>query len=454
MAMKSIFLSIMSKENRRRRGLSLSAIVCLLMGLMMSVTGQAYQPIQPRELIARVELTNAADYVRKDAAVYLDLEGLGLAAHDRRGEFLVVEEKGLQTQSQVIDTDGNGVMDTLLVLSDYGPAEVKQFEVYSDAVAAHARAMPQRVYAELSQKVGGHWKKGKSAGNKDRGGYEYLEGHFVNVQRLEIPSQHSDHAWFIRYEGVGIESGEVGYRQYLDWRNGIDIFGKKTTSMVLSGVGQDGFDSYHEPADWGQDILKVGDSLGLGSYGYFDGEKAHRVSDFSGSFCRILSNGPVHASYEVGFQGWQVEGYDTDITARVSMQAGSRLARVELKLSKPLPLLCTGIVKHEGVNYYQGELESITDQAYSYIATWGKQSLAGDNLGMAVIFKRNDVNDLTTDDHNYLVALQTDSLNEVDYYFLAAWEGEEPDGIKTEAEFLDYVKKQCRDLTVPIHVRK
>ncbi|MBN1763955.1 MAG: DUF4861 family protein, partial [Sedimentisphaerales bacterium] len=368
----------------------MSAIACLLTVLLMSVTGQAQMKIQSRELIARLELSNSADYVRKDAAVYLDLESLGLAAHDQRGQFLVVEEKSVQTQSQVIDTDGDGVMDTLLVLSDYGPAEVKQFAVYSDAVAAHARAMPQRVYAELSQKVGGYWKKGKSDGNKERGGYEYLEGHFVNVQRLEVPSQHSDHAWFIRYEGVGIESGQVGYRQYLDWRNGIDIFGKKTTSMVLSGVGQDGFDSYHEPADWGQDILKVGDALGLGSYGYFDGEKALRVSDFSGLFCRILSNGPVHASYEVGFQGWQVEGYDTDITAKVSMHAGSRLPHVELKLSKRLPMLCTGIVKLKGANYYQGDLESITGEAYSYMATWGQQSLAGDNLGMAVIFKHRD----------------------------------------------------------------
>ena len=454
MAAKSIPLSKISKENRRRMGLSLSIIVCLLAVLLINVRGSAQEQIQPRELIARLELSNSADYARKDAAVYLDLESLGLAADDSRGQSLVVEEKGVQTQSQVIDMDGDGVADTLLVLSDYEPAEVKHFKVYSDAVAARARAMPQRVYTEVSQKVGGHWKEGKSVGDLTRGSHEYMEGHFVNVQHLDVPSEHSDHSWYIRYEGPGIESEEVGYRQYLDWRNGMDIFGKKTTSMVLSGVGQDGFDSYHEPSPWGQDILKVGDALGLGSYGYFDGKTTHRVSDFSASFCRILNNGPVYASYEIGYLGWHVAGYDTDITARISMQAGSRLAHVELKLSKRLPVLCTGIVKEKGVNYYQGDLESITGEAYSYIATWGKQSLAGDNLGMAVIFKHKDVRELTADDLNYLVTLRTDGLNMVDYYFLAAWEGEEPGGIKTEAEFLDYVKQQCRDLTVPLRMRK
>jgi hypothetical protein len=453
MAAKSILLSLISKKNHQPRDLSLSVIVCLLTALTMSVTSHA-QEHQSSELIARLELANTADHARKDAAAYLDLESLGLAADDNRGELLIIKEKGLQTQSQVIDTNGDGLMDTLFILSDYKPTEVKHFEVYSDAVAAHARAMPQRVYTEISQKVDGHWKQGKSAGDKSRGEHEYLEGHFVNVQYLEVPKEHSDHSWYIRYEGPGIESEQVGYRQYLDWRNGIDVFGKKTSSMMLCNVGQDGFDSYHEPADWGMDILKVGDSLGLGSYGYFDGKKAHRVSDFDKSFCRILSNGPVYACYEVGYMGWEVAGQKTDITTKVSMRAGSRLARVELKLSKSLKSLCTGIVKHKGVNYHQGDLESITNQAYSYIATWGPQSLAGDNLGMAVIFKRKDAGELTTDDYNYLVPLHTDSSNEVDYYLLAAWEGEKPAGIKTEKEFLDYVKKQCRDLTVPLRVRK
>ena len=33
--------------------------------------------------------------------------------------------------------------------------------------------------------------------------------------------------------------------------------------MVLQDVGQDGYDSYHEMADWGMDVLKVGDAAGV-----------------------------------------------------------------------------------------------------------------------------------------------------------------------------------------------
>ena len=34
--------------------------------------------------------------------------------------------------------------------------------------------------------------------------------------------------------------------------------------MVLPEVGLDGYDSYHEMSDWGADILKVGNRLGMG----------------------------------------------------------------------------------------------------------------------------------------------------------------------------------------------
>lgn len=94
-------------------------------------------------------------------------------------------------------------------------------------------------YAEISMKEGGHW--------DDR---EYIDGNFVNVDTLNVPSEHTDHSWFIRYEGPGWENSQVGYRLYLDWRNAIDIFGKKVDSLVLPYVGQDGFDSYHETQPW------------------------------------------------------------------------------------------------------------------------------------------------------------------------------------------------------------
>ncbi len=65
-------------------------------------------------------------------------------------------------------------------------------------------------------------------------------------------------------EGPAWENDIVGFRNYYDARNGIDIYGKRVHEMVLDSVGVKGRD-YHELADWGMDILKVGNSLGAGA---------------------------------------------------------------------------------------------------------------------------------------------------------------------------------------------
>ena len=122
-----------------------------------------------------------------------------------------------------------------------------------------------KTYAEISVKEGGKWE-----------GRKYIGGTFKNVQSLKLAPEHTDHSFDIRYEGPGWESNKIGYRLYLDWRNAIDIFGKKTEAMVLPKVGLDGFDSYHEMSDWGSDILKAGKGIGIGSIDrYLNNEKLH-----------------------------------------------------------------------------------------------------------------------------------------------------------------------------------
>lgn len=120
-------------------------------------------------------------------------------------------------------------------------------------------------YAEISIAKGGQWEEAKYVNRTS----------FKKTNELKLPNSHTDHSSFIRYEGPGWESDKVAYRLYLDWRNAIDVFGKKTNQMILESVGQDGYDSYHKMQDWGMDILKVGNSLGLGSFGRYDGNEVH-----------------------------------------------------------------------------------------------------------------------------------------------------------------------------------
>jgi hypothetical protein len=276
-------------------------------------------------------------------------------------------------------------------------------------------------YAEISIREGGHW--------KDR---IYEGGTFRNVQKMKLPAQHTDHSNYIRYEGPGWESDKIGYRLYLDWRNAIDLFGKVKDSIVLAGVGQDGFDSYHNMSAWGQDILKVGNALGIGSIGrWVDKEVVH----FNQVDSTLLSvhNSKKESDINIQYYGWKSANDKVDLKSHLSISPGNRFTKHTIKVSKSLSGICTGIVNLNAKLIKQ----EIIGKKWAYIATYGAQSLIPDNLGMVVFYKTADVEKVFDWEFDHLIMFKP-SQKPITFYFLAAWEKEE-NGIKTEAEFISYL---------------
>jgi unsaturated rhamnogalacturonyl hydrolase len=394
--------------------------------------------------LAWAELSNPSAFERRDEPVFFSFRSMGLSAPN---DQLVARARGQNLPGQVVDSDGDGSTDGLLALVDFKPGETLTVNVVADAAAAQAvAAMPKRTQAEISRKTGGEWQPRKDKPDLK----EYVGGQFENVRELTPPAEHTDHSNFIRYEGPGIESELVAYRFYLDWRNGFDIFGKKTRDMVLQNVGQDGFESYHHMADWGMDLLKVGQALGVGGYGYWNEKTAEveRVSRVDGWDATILENGNIHSALRIDYKGWQVADKKIDLSARLSMTAGSRLVRVNLRTSDELPNLALGIVKHPGTTLLTGDM-NITGQAWTYIASWGKQSLSGENdqLGMAILFKREALDAQLEDKFNYVVVTEP-ANNQLEYYLLATWE-HELEGIKSQEAFVEYLEREAERLTMP-----
>ena len=289
-----------------------------------------------------------------------------------------------------------------------------------------------KTYAEISMAEGGQWVDGP------RGHKEYAGGtHFKNVDSLIIPKEHTDHTWYIRYEGPGWENKQVGYRIYLDWRNAIDIFGKKVDSMVLPYVGQDGFDSYHEPADWGQDILKAGKSMGIGGYGRLVADSVVHFQSVKNAMARI-ENTKDSSSVHISYDGWKAGDDIIDLKSTLTIYPDDRYTKVRLSPSKEITGICTGIVDH-GVTFHKNEGET-----WSYIATYGEQTLASppDKLGMALFYNRDEVDIQKDGEYEHLVIFKPTS-GVITYYFLGAWE-QEPNGIKTEEDFISDLNLKLR----------
>lgn len=348
--------------------------------------------------------------------------------------FVVLEGgKEIASQYNGADQDKRGIV---FVLDQLKANEKRIVQVRYNKTGKIVRNYSKRTQAELSHKVGGHFEN-----------REYIGGEFKNVAYLRVPPEHKDHSWFIRYEGPGWESDKVGYRFYLDQRNATDVFGKLKSEMALQNAGLDGFDSYHKMQAWGMDVMKVGKSVGVGSIATFHNNAALRVEKTDSVDCRITENGPVYSSILTRYFGWQVGTNKHTVHSRLSIHAGTRLSHEQLTVTNSIDNICTGIAKDKTSVLSKSEGD---EKQWAYVATYGKQSLNNDELGLAVFFDPAVVKNYTEDEFSHLVTL-TPNRDQVEYYFLAAW-AKEPNGIATEEQFQEYIKQVATELANPVKV--
>jgi hypothetical protein len=287
-----------------------------------------------------------------------------------------------------------------------------------------------KTYAEISAKTDGKWE-----------GRKYIGGTtFKNVDRLKLAPEHTDHSFDIRYEGPGWENNRIGYRLYLDWRNAIDIFGKKTTANILPIVGQDNFDSYHNMSDWGADILKAGKGIGIGSIDrYLNNEKLHfREVD---STIATVVNKTNKSGVKVNYYGWKTASDKINFTSELTIKPDNLYTKHSIQSSKKIKGICTGIVKQKNTELLKKESKN---KSWAYLATYGEQSLVPDKLGMAIFYQISSIDDVVDTELDYLLVFKP-TLNETSFYFLGAWE-QEPNGIKSKEEFVKYLDQRLEVL--------
>ncbi len=404
------------------------------------------------QAVARLEVSNPSAFARPDTLVRLSFQELGVAAGPLQvWEGTAANPANTARPTQLLDDDGDGLPDALVFLADLGAAATHGYLVDRRPSPS---VVPPRAHAEVSIKEGGAWQE-----------KVYKGGTFRSVRQVTLPPQASDHNEYLRYEGPGIESDLIGYRVYLDWRNGFDIFGKTTSAMVLPGVGLDGYESYHQKADWGADILKVGQSLGMGGFGYWDGAKAVLVSEVAERSVRIGSDGPIHASFDLDYKGWKT-GAPTvgatvagtvDLHATLAMQAGSPMVDVTLVTSATsatsgaLDNLAVGLVAHPDSEVMVGDLD-VTGEAWSYLATFGRQTLfEGENLGMALLFRKMDLVKQTRDEGSQILVLRPRG-RKLSYAFGALWSGRKG-GVQTREELQAFLKAEVERRTLSPRIR-
>ena len=189
------------------------------------------------------------------------------------------------------------------------------------------------------------WRIGTPA-DSTKEGYRviYAEGKtrhcFPISEWSDTPEKDTYHS--LHHHGVAVESELMAYRIYFDKKQTIDPYCKRTPQLELAT-------SFWYPNDsllaagFGDDILRVSGTVGVGSVKYWNGQKHTHIEPVSQRSQRIVRQTRNSATIEVAVQNWQVEDKNIDMQVQYTMLAGHRDLRCDVFLSQPVEGLCTGV---------------------------------------------------------------------------------------------------------------
>ncbi len=388
-----------------------------------------------------LEIGNPLEFQRDDARLKLTREEVAAWTTIPGSKVpIITDSTGTPIPCQADDLDGDGTWDELFALPDLGPGSsmrvklsfIPPGEVPSFTVRTNLRlGAYQPGYPELD--IG-----------------ERLQGITYH--------NHSKTGEVYQMEGPAWENDLVGFRNYLDQRNGMDIFGKTTREMVLDSVGLAGGPSYHEPDWWGMDVLKVGTSLGSGAIAYRLNDSLYRVGDTGSGTYVPLMEGPLHSSFHLQFTGWKLGGNEAEVIHTIEIVAGRHFyeSRVTCQtVAGPLELV-PGIVNMKSDSLFLLELH----EDYTGLMTHDYQAEDTTLLAMALVVpsallqetgQTNDSGEGIT--QTYFAALKAAPGNTIPFRFYAFWEREDPRWASHE-EVIGYLKKDAERWASPVTVQR
>ena len=263
----------------------------------------------------------------------------------------------------------------------------------------------------------------------------------------------------LHHHGVAVESELMAYRIYFDKKQTIDPYCKKKPQLELA-------QSHWYPNDsllalgYGDDILRVSGTVGVGSVKYWNGKKQVHIEPVSERSQRIVSQSRTSATIEVAVKGWNprtprdpsVPSPLVDFTTRYTMQAGHRDMRCDVSLSEPVEGLCTGVqtIPAKGADFqlstFNFQLENGVLLA-SFGTDWpvnDSAKYAKETVGLAVFIPYPYAGDIVRDKQNLLCLLKGSTPH---FYLTCCGATKENHPVASSAEeWLTYLRRWAKGL--------
>ena len=392
-------------------------------------------------------VSNPSDFERVDEPVIISRQQLAVREHENLLPC-VKDENGVFLASQLDTILNKSDWDEMAFLVDLRAKEKKQLFIEWVAEADYP-TFTNRTHIHLG--ILNQQTKEIEARTSFTLGKEL----FWKVQRTAYPFQ---------MDGIAWENDKMGFRHYFDGRNCRDVFGKRTSEMVLDRVGikPDGLpgDTYHTLADWGRDIHSCANSFGLGGVGLWSNDRFYRLGIEGSDTINIvdqtsfhmLAQGPVRTVFDIHYKGWQTPLGKINVSHKTTIWAGKIGYENELSCDE-LPdasYLMTGIVTNFND---QPTIEKVYGKKQFAMITHDKQSYDKEYfMGMALLLpEASVVKTFGLDEISTWCALLKPSSAKYLYNVYCTWEMQDIRSVDRNY-FVGLIEKEANKISEPIEV--
>ena len=377
-------------------------------------------------------VSNPSKAPRQNAPVVYQLNG------ETRSALVTLD--GKEIPCQLDDINGDGRYDELCFLTHIGKREKQTFHVTLFTEGA-PRTYDSQVYVEMMLTN----KKIKESNKQD-----------LYISELKVDRGVNPY-WMIHHHGAAFESDMVAYRIYFDHRQTVDIYGKYNKGFELRQT-QFYPDAKQKASGFGDDILWVGETFGLGTLRGWDGSKPTMIADVDHRSQRIVSRGPLHTIVEVKDEGWTPQAGQQPITMTTYyiLYAGHRDCTVDVRFSHAAAdyQFATGIINVKNSTEFSDKkgLRGCwgTDWPVSEKDSAGHKR---ETVGLGIcIPQANVLSELPAnkDNYGYVISVPGDRLS----YAIVFGSDNESFGFHSADAWYEYLRNWKRELEQPLIVRK
>jgi len=270
-----------------------------------------------------VTVENPTNVLRTDQPVVIPL------ANDGQVQSALVKAGDEEIPCQLDDLDQNDCFDELCFLADLKAKEKKQYTVTLYA-EGEPRQYPARVYADILVRNSKVKEKNK---------------HNNFLESITARGDCADPYHILHHHGVDFESELNGIRIYFDKRQTIDLYGKFQKRLELEATQF--YTTKEQKAEgYGDDVLWVGNTFGLGAFRGWDGQQPTMIEPVRSRTQRIISYGPLRTIVELFDRGWQIGQQKVNMTIRYTQYAGHRDTDVDVYFNQSVAnqLFSTGVI--------------------------------------------------------------------------------------------------------------